>query len=101
MKTSEERFRTVVATAPVGIVVLDSNAAIQIFNPKFLEIAGISAAQAASMSLADPALHVLREDGTPCPIAERPSQRAIRTAKPVSMLRSGIFILPPVNAAGC
>jgi PAS domain S-box-containing protein len=83
LKTSEERFRTVVAAAPVGIVVLDSNAAIQIFNPQFLEIAGVTAEQAASMRLTDPALQVLREDGTPCPIAERPSQRAISTAKPV------------------
>ena len=83
LKTSEERFRTVVAAAPVGIAVLDSNASIQIFNPKFLEIVGVTAEQAASMSLADPALHVLREDGTPCPTVERPSQRAIRTGKPV------------------
>ena len=83
LKTSEERFRTVVAAAPVGIAVLDSKAAIQIFNPKFLEVVGVTAEQAAVMRLTDPALEVFREDGTPCPTVERPSQRAINTAKPV------------------
>ncbi|MGA2101578.1 MAG: PAS domain S-box protein [Candidatus Sulfotelmatobacter sp.] len=83
LKTSEERFRTVVAAAPVGIAVLDRTAAIEIFNPKFLEIVGVTAEQAARMRLTDPALEVLREDGTPCPITERPSQRAIVTGKPV------------------
>jgi PAS domain S-box-containing protein len=83
LKSSEERFRTVVAAAPVGITVLDNRATIQIFNPQFLEIAGITAERATGLRLTDPALRVFREDGSPCPVTERPSQRAITNGTPV------------------
>src|SRR6266496_898826 len=83
LKSSEERFRTVVSTARVGIAVLDDHASIQIFNSRFLEIVGVTPEQAAGMRLSDPRLEVLREDGSICPTMERPSQRAIATGKPV------------------
>ena len=83
LKTSEERFRAVVAGAPVGIAVLDDKSTIQIFNPKFLEIVGLTAEQVLGLRLSDPSLAVFREDGTPCPTSERPTQRAITTGKPV------------------
>jgi PAS domain S-box-containing protein len=82
LTTSEERFRTVVAAAPVGIAVLDDKATVQMCNPRFLEIVGLTAEQAAGMRLDDPGLAVLREDGKPCPATERPSQRALATGKP-------------------
>ena len=83
LKTSEERLRTVVAAAPVGIAVLDGESTIQIFNHRFLEITGLTAEQATGMSLSDPRIAVLQQDGTPCPTHERPSQKAILTGKPV------------------
>lgn len=83
LKTSEERFRTVVATAPVGIAVLDEGSRIQIFNQRFLDIVGLTAEQVAGLRLSDARLAVLREDGTPCPTDERPSQKASATGKPV------------------
>jgi PAS domain S-box-containing protein len=83
LKTSEERFRTVVAAAPVGIAVLDDNATILMMNARFGEIVGLGPEQAAGMRLTDPGLAVLREDGTPCPISERPTQIATATGKPV------------------
>lgn len=83
LQTSEERFRTVVAAAPVGIAVLDDSSTIRMANPRFLEIVGLPAEQAHGMRLNHPSLAVFREDGTPCPTAERPSQRAIATGKPV------------------
>jgi len=83
LSTSEERFRTVVSTAPVGIAVIDDKSTVQIFNPRFLEITGLTSEQATGMRLNDPSLAVFREDGTPCPTVERPSQRAIATGKPV------------------
>ncbi len=83
LKTSEERFRTVVAAAPVGIAVLDCSSTIRLFNSRFLEIAGLTAARAQGLNLSDPSIAVLREDGTPCPTSERPSHRAINSGKPV------------------
>ena len=83
LSTSEARFRTVVSTAPVGIAVIDDKSTVQIFNPRFLEITGLTTEQAAGMRLNDPSLAVFREDGTPCPPGERPSQKAIATRNPV------------------
>jgi PAS domain S-box-containing protein len=83
LQASEERFRTVVATAPVGIAVLDESSTIRVANSRFLEIVGLTAEQVHGMRLNHPSLAVFREDGTPCPTAERPSQRAIATGKPV------------------
>jgi PAS domain S-box-containing protein len=81
---SEKRLRSVVEAAPVGIAVLDETSSIRIFNQRFLEITGLTAGQAVGLNLDDPSLAVLREDGTPCPANQRPSQRAITTGRPVS-----------------
>ena len=83
LKASEERFRSVVAMAPVGIAVLDEGSTIRIFNQRFLEVVGLSVEQATALRLDDPNISVLREDGSPCPTADRPTQRAISSGKPV------------------
>jgi PAS domain S-box-containing protein len=83
LKSSEERFRRVVAAAPVGIAVLDDNSTIRFFNSRFLEITGIGAEQAQGMRLTDPNIAVFREDGMLCPTDERPSQKAVALKKPV------------------
>lgn len=84
LKASEGRFRSVVEAAPVGIAVLDESSTLRIFNQRFLDIVGLTADEASGLKLADPRIAVLREDGSPCPTSERPSQRAFATGKPVS-----------------
>lgn len=83
LRTSEERFRSVVTAAPVGIAVLDESATIRIFNQKFLEITELKPEQALGLSLSDPNIAAVREDGSLCPVSERPSQKALATGKPV------------------
>ena len=83
LRKSEERFRSVVAAAPVGIAVLDETSTIRIFNQQFLEITQLTREQASGLQLNDPSIAALREDGTPCPISERPSQKSLATGKPV------------------
>lgn len=83
LRTSEERFRSVVAAAPVGIAVLDETSTICLFNQQFLEITQLTADQASGLQLSDPSIAVMREDGTACPASERPSQKALRSGKPV------------------
>jgi len=83
LRASEERFRSVVAAAPVGIAVLDESSTIRIFNQRFLEITGLTEEKAAALKLNDPSIAVMYENGTPCPTSERPSQKAIATGKPV------------------
>jgi PAS domain S-box-containing protein len=99
LKTSEERFRTVVAAAPVGIAVLDDNSIIHIFNQKFLEIVGLTGEQALGLRLSDPSIAVFHEDGTPCLTAERPTQKAIATGKPV--LNVVVRHVHPVSSEQC
>src|SRR5579871_1011280 len=81
--TSEQRLRLVIDAAPVGIAVLDDTSSIRMFNQKFLEITRLTSDQAAGLKLNDPSIATLRENGTPCPADERPSQKALATGKPV------------------
>ena len=83
LRESEERFRMVVRNAPVGIAVLDPNSAVLMCNPAFLEIVDMTMQQALGKQLDNPTLQALREDGTLCPLEERPSVRAAADKKPV------------------
>ncbi len=83
LTSSEERFRTMVQTAQVGIAVLDSNSRVRMCNPRFLDIVGLTEEQALGKRLDDPDLNAFREDGTTCPLQERPSVKAAMTRKVV------------------
>ncbi len=83
LTSSEERFRTMVQTAQVGIAVLDANSAVMMCNPRFLDMVGLTEKQALGKRLDDPAHNAFREDGTPCPLEERPSMKAITAQKAV------------------
>jgi PAS domain S-box-containing protein len=83
LRESEERFRTVVQSAPVGIAVLDKDSVVLMCNPAFLDIVDLTARQALGKRLDDPTLQAFREDGTFCPFEERPSVRAAVNKTPV------------------
>jgi len=83
LTSSEERFRTMVQTAQVGIAILDSDCTVRMCNPRFLDIVGLTEEQALGKRLDDPNLNAFREDGTTCPLEERPSVKAAATRKAV------------------
>jgi PAS domain S-box-containing protein len=83
LRESEERFRTVVQSAPVGIAVLDKNCVVIMCNVAFADIVDLAAQQVLGKGLNDLTLQALREDGTVCPTEERPSIRAARDKMPV------------------
>jgi two-component system, NarL family, sensor kinase len=83
LTSSEERFRTMVQTAQVGIAILDSNGAVRMCNPRFLDIVGLTEEQALGKRLEDPNLNAFREDGATCPLEERPSVKAAASQKAV------------------
>jgi len=83
LRESEERFRTVVRSAPVGIAVLGPDSVVLMCNPAFLEIVNLTEKEVLGKRLDDPTLRASREDGTPCPLDERPSVRAAAAKTPV------------------
>jgi PAS domain S-box-containing protein len=83
LKSSEERFRTLVETAQVGIAVLDQNSTVLLCNPAVLDMLGWTDEQVLGKRADDPQFNVLREDGSPCPVEERPSAKALATRKEV------------------
>jgi PAS domain S-box-containing protein len=83
LKSSEERFRTLVETTQVGIAVLDQNATVLLCNPAVLDLIGWTEEEVLGQRVDDPKFNVLREDGSPCPVEERPSSRALATKKEV------------------
>ena len=83
LRESEERFRTVVRSAPVGIAVMDKDCTVLMCNPAFLNAVDLTEQQVLGKRLDDPTLRAFREDGTLCPTEERPSVRAARSRTPV------------------
>ena len=83
LKSSEERFRTLVETTQVGIAVLDQNSTVLLCNPAVLDLLGWKGEHLLGMRADDPQFKVLHEDGSPCPVEERPSAKAIATKKEV------------------
>jgi PAS domain S-box-containing protein len=83
LRESEERLRMVVQSAPVGIALLDKDSVVLMCNPAFAHIAELTEQQVLGKRLDDPSLRALREDGTPCPLEERPSVRATIDKLPV------------------
>ncbi|MGB6632469.1 MAG: PAS domain S-box protein, partial [Terriglobales bacterium] len=83
LRESEERFRMVVRSAPVGIAVLDKDSVVLMCNPTFLNIVDKTMQRVLGKQLDDPTLQAFREDGTLCPLEDRPSVRAAADKKPV------------------
>lgn len=83
LRASEERFRTLVESFHIGVVLLGPKAEILFANPAALGIFGLSLEQVLGKTSEELGLIVLREDGTEMPFAMRPAPRAIATGQPV------------------
>lgn len=83
LRDSEERFRTLVDSFHVGVVLLGPKAEILFANPAALKIFRLSLEQVLGKTSEELGLVVLREDGTEMPFAIRPATRAIATGQPV------------------
>lgn len=83
LRKSEERFRTLVESFHVGVVLLGPKAEILFANPAALKIFRLSLEQVLGKTSEELGLVVLGEDGTEMPFAIRPAPRAIATGQPV------------------
>lgn len=79
LRTSEARFRTVVAALAEGVILRDASARIVECNASAERIFGKTLAQMKGLVVATPEWTTWREDGTPMPDDERPSVVAART----------------------
>ncbi|ENO84440.1 sensor domain-containing diguanylate cyclase [Thauera linaloolentis] len=73
LKDSEERYRRVFATVPSGMMLLDGEGDIVLWNDAALTILGVDAA-----GLQRRAVKLFKRDGQPVAIEDYPSRRALR-----------------------
>jgi len=83
LRASEERFRTLVESLHVGIILLGPRAEILFANQAALETFGVSLKDVLGKTSAEIDLTVIREDGTEIPFEQRPGPRAIASGQPV------------------
>jgi PAS domain S-box-containing protein len=89
-RDSEGRLRTVVETMAEGLVVQDRLGVIVEVNPTTCALLGRPPERLKGKTLSDLDCTFLREDGTPLPPSEHPTQLALRTGRPVRNLILGI-----------
>jgi len=82
LRSSEERFRSLVENLHVGILSYDSSACIVYANSAVLTILGIPLDSAVGKTVSDLNLTAVYEDGTPIPDRDRPVPTAIATRLP-------------------
>lgn len=83
LRESEERFRTLIESLHVGVVLLGPRAEILFANQAASEIFGLSLEQVLGKTSEELGLIALREDGTEMPFAMRPAPRVLATGQPV------------------
>ena len=83
LRTSEERFRSLVQNLHVGIVTYDPEGHIVFTNKATLDIFGYRAEEVFGKTVPELGLTALREDGTVVSAMERPVPRAIATGQPI------------------
>ena len=88
LRSSEERFRSLVENLHVGIVSFDPQARLQSANRAALEMFGLRLNEIQGRTAQEIGLQPLREDGTPIPDSARPLPTVIATGRP---LFNGVF----------
>ncbi|MCS6865257.1 MAG: PAS domain S-box protein [Gemmataceae bacterium] len=83
IRSSEERFRTLVENVQVGVVVVDAHGQITLANLAAAQILGLQHHQFQGQWVFDPCWEIVREDGRLWEIDELPFSIALRTGQPV------------------
>ena len=82
LRVSEERFRTLIESLHVGVVLLGPKAEVLFANRSAQEMFGLSLEQVLGKTSDELGLIALREDGTEMPFAMRPGPRVLATGEP-------------------
>jgi len=79
LRESEERYRGLYEAIAGGVIVQDRTGAILGANAAACDILGLTEDEIQERTIQDPRWRAIREDGSPLPIDDRPSMRALRT----------------------
>jgi len=91
LRTSEDTFRTLFETAPVGVLYQNVDGHITAANPAAQRILGLTLDQLQGRTSLDPRWHAIHEDGSDFPGDQHPIMQALRTGEPVRNVVMGIF----------
>jgi len=83
LRSSEERFRSLVRNLHVGIITYDAKLAVTYANQATLDVMGLPIHQLIGKTAKDLQLNPLDEDGNPMPDERRPVYLAIASRKPI------------------
>lgn len=91
LKESESKFRNLVWSMQVGVLLQGPKAEILLYNPKALELMGLTEDQMTGKTSFDPDWNVIHEDGTLFPSVEHPVPQAIAARKAVNNVVMGVY----------
>ncbi|NOT93314.1 PAS domain-containing sensor histidine kinase [Ferruginibacter sp.] len=91
LKQSEEKFKHLISEMTVGIVVHASNAEINLYNSKAIELLGISGNQLLGKSPFSRDWNVIHEDGSNFPAKNHPATEAIVKGEVVRDVVMGVY----------
>ncbi|MBU6272292.1 MAG: diguanylate cyclase [Betaproteobacteria bacterium] len=92
LRISEETYRMLFQTIPLGVVYHDRQGRITSANPAAQRILGLSLDQMQGRTAVDPRWRAIREDGADFPGDEHPAMQALRTAQPVRDVVMGVSV---------
>ncbi len=90
LRTSEERYRSLVSVLEEGVLMLDPDGELLTCNESAERIFGLGRDELRERGLLNPLWQAMREDGTPFPSDELPSQVTLRTGQPCSGVILGV-----------
>jgi len=91
LRTSEERYRSVVSALQEGVVLQDADGTIRACNASAERILGLTADQMQERTSLDAWWHAIHEDGSPFPGTEHPAMVTLKTGRPCSDVVMGVY----------
>ena len=92
LRASENVFRTLFETSPVGVIYHDPEGRITAANPAAQRILGLSLDQLQGRTSMDPRWHAIHEDGSDFPGDQHPIFLALRTGQPQFNVVMGVAV---------
>ena len=84
LRTSEERYRSLIMKVPTAIVLHDGQGNIVTTNPAAQKALGLTENHNRSMALSDSGWHFVREDGSDMPLSEYPVSIVLSSRRPLA-----------------
>ncbi|MGE0599289.1 MAG: PAS domain S-box protein [Dehalococcoidia bacterium] len=91
LRESEERYRTLVATLPIGVVMQYADGTIGAANTAAQRILGLTEERLLGLTSFDPRWRAIREDGAEFPREQHPAVVTLRTGEPCRDVAMGVY----------